>query len=91
MNQHAIEIEIGELALTAPPALLRKLAAALDQELAQIVTQELERRIAAQGPDWRPAQISVPDTINVAVAERQLSSRAVGAAVADAIWGGLSR
>lgn len=91
MNGQMIEVEIGELALHAPPALLRRLAAALDQELAQIVTQELERRIAVQGPDWRPAQVSVPDTVNVKVAGHQLSCRTVGGAVADAIWGGLSR
>ena len=91
MNGQMIEVEIGALALTAPPALLRKLAAALEQELGEIVTQELGRRIAAQGPDWRPAQVGVPATINVTVTEPQLSSRAVGSAVADAIWGGLSR
>jgi protein required for attachment to host cells len=91
MNGQVIEIEIGELAVTAPPALLRQLAAALEIEMGQIVIRELERRIAAQGPDWRPTQVSVPDTINVTVGERQLSSDTVGHAVTDAIWGGLSR
>jgi protein required for attachment to host cells len=91
MNGQTIEIEIGELALTAPPALLRKLAATLERELGEIVTRELERRIAAQGPEWRPAQVSAPDTINVTVAGRQLSGHAVGSAVVDVIWGGLSR
>ncbi len=91
MNPQTIEIEIGELALSAPPALLRRLAAELEQELGQFVTQELERRIAAAGSTWRPAPVSVPDTIHVAVGERQLSGPAVGSAVVDAIWGGLSQ
>jgi hypothetical protein len=91
MNPQTIEIEIGELALSAPPALLRRLAAELEQGLGQFITQELEQRIAAAGSTWRPAQVNVPDTIHVAVSGRQLSGHAVGSAVADAILGGLSQ
>ena len=78
MNPQTIEIEIGELALSAPPALLRRLAAELEQELAPIITQALERHFAAQGAGWRPAQVNVPDTIHVAVTGRQLSGHTVG-------------
>lgn len=91
MNRQMIEIDISELALNAPPALLHKLAAQLEQDLGTIVSRELERRIAAQGVDWRPTPTAITDAINVTVAGRQLTSDAVGSAVADAIWGGLSR
>ena len=94
-----IEIEIGELALTAPVARLRGLAVELERDLAELVTRELAQRIAAQGPEWRPAQYAVPDVVNQPLAmalnaprqEIGVTVHAVARAVADAIWEGLGQ
>lgn len=91
MNRQTIEIEIGELALAAPPAMLRRLAAELERELAQVITQELERRISALEPAWKPSSGELPETVEWTMNARQLSGAGIGLAVADAIWGGLSQ
>lgn len=90
MNRQEIEIEIGEIVLTAPPAMLRRLAAALEQELAQIVAAELERRISAHGPEWRPVHGGA-NAIERTVGPQDLTGAAIGLVVADTVWGGLSQ